>query len=74
MTVTTAGGTSTTSAGDEFTYVAAPMVTAISPTSGPADREYHVIVTGTNLTRQPPSTSATAAGTGHRRYRLTRSP
>ena len=36
VTVTTAGGTSATSAADNFTYVAAPTVTSISPTSGPA--------------------------------------
>ena len=36
VTVTTPGGTSATSAADQFTYVAAPTVTAVSPTSGPA--------------------------------------
>ncbi|MCY0656333.1 IPT/TIG domain-containing protein, partial [Klebsiella pneumoniae] len=35
VTVTTVGGTSATSAADQFTYVPAPTVTSISPTSGP---------------------------------------
>ncbi|MGC8201002.1 IPT/TIG domain-containing protein, partial [Salmonella enterica] len=35
VSVTTAGGTSATSAADQFTYVAAPTVSSISPTSGP---------------------------------------
>ena len=38
VTVTTPAGTSATSAADQFTYtaVAAPTVTGLSPTSGPA--------------------------------------
>ena len=50
MTVTTPGGTSATSAADEFTYGAGPTVTGVSPTSGP-DRPAapSVTVTGTNL-------------------------
>ncbi len=35
ITVTTGGGTSATNAGDQYTYVAAPTVTSVSPTSGP---------------------------------------
>ncbi len=35
VTVTTAGGTSATGPSDQFTYVAAPTVTAVSPTAGP---------------------------------------
>ena len=38
VTVTTAGGTSATSAADLFTYDAVPTVTAIAPTLGPAGR------------------------------------
>ncbi len=40
VTVTTPAGTSPTSPADQFTYVAAPTVTSISPTSGP-DRWRH---------------------------------
>ena len=36
VTVVTPGGTSATSSADQFTYVAAPTVTGISPTAGPA--------------------------------------
>ena len=49
MTVTTPGGTSATSPADEFTYVAAPTVTSINPTSGPTAGGTTVTVTGTNL-------------------------
>ena len=51
VTVTTAGGTSSTSAADQFTYQAAPppapAVTAVSPASGPAAGGTMVTVTGT---------------------------
>ena len=49
VTVTTPGGTSATSAADKFTYVAAPTVTKISPTSGSAKGGTKVTITGTNL-------------------------
>ncbi|HEX4171753.1 MAG TPA: IPT/TIG domain-containing protein [Acetobacteraceae bacterium] len=48
--VATTGGTSATSAADQFTYVAAPGVTSISPTSGPAPGGAVVTITGTRLT------------------------
>jgi hypothetical protein len=47
ITVTTPGGTSATSGTDQFTYVAAPTVTLISPTSGPAAGGTIVMITGT---------------------------
>ena len=50
VTVSTAGGTSATSAADQFTYVAAPTVTGVSPTSGPAAGGTIVTITGANLT------------------------
>jgi hypothetical protein len=50
VTVTTPGGTSATSTADHFTYVAAPTVTAVSPTSGPVAGGTSVTITGTNLT------------------------
>ena len=39
ITVTTANGTSTTSAADQFTYVAAPVLSSISPNAGPLGGE-----------------------------------
>ncbi|WP_102299756.1 S-layer family protein, partial [Janthinobacterium sp. AD80] len=47
--VTTAGGTSATSAADQFTYVPAPTVTGISPTAGPVGGGTTVIITGTGF-------------------------
>jgi hypothetical protein len=50
VVVTTAGGSSTTGAASRYTYVAAPVVTAVSPSSGPVAGGQTVAVTGTNLT------------------------
>ena len=51
VTVTTPGGTSTPSLGDQFTYIVpAPTVTKVAPTSGPAAGGTAVTITGTNLT------------------------
>jgi hypothetical protein len=50
ITVTTTGGTSATSANDQFTFVAAPTVTNVSPASGPAAGGTSVTITGTNFT------------------------
>ena len=67
VTVTTAGGTSATSAADQFTYAAAPppapAVSAVSPASGPAAGGTAVTVTGTNLTGGSVA-FGTAAATG----------
>ena len=49
MTVTTVGGTSATSAADQFTYVAAPTVTGINPSSGPSPPATLVTITGTGF-------------------------
>ena len=49
VTVTTAGGTSTTSNADKFTYAAPPTVTSISPSAGPTAGGTSVTITGTNL-------------------------
>ena len=49
-TVTTNGGTSATSSADQFTYVAPPTVTAVSPISGPITGGSLVTITGTNFT------------------------
>ncbi|WP_214286001.1 IPT/TIG domain-containing protein, partial [Acinetobacter pittii] len=50
LTVPTPGGTSVTSAADQYTYVAAPTVGAPSPASGPTSGGTAVTLTGTNLT------------------------
>ena len=47
---TTLGGTSATSAKDQFTYEPPPTVSSISPTAGPAAGGTVVTVAGTNLT------------------------
>jgi hypothetical protein len=49
VTVTTAGGTSATSAADDFTYAGPPTVTGVSPTFGPTAGGTVVTITGTNL-------------------------
>jgi hypothetical protein len=49
VTVTSPLGTSATSSADEFTYVAAPTVTSISPTSGSTSGGTSVVITGTNF-------------------------
>ncbi|MFD5142681.1 IPT/TIG domain-containing protein [Streptomyces sp. NPDC058401] len=49
--VTTPGGTSPVAAADQYTYlVPAPVVTSVSPSSGPATGGTVVTVTGTDLT------------------------
>jgi hypothetical protein len=48
--VTNPGGTSSTSSADQFNYVPAPTVSAISPTTGPAAGGTSVTITGTNFT------------------------
>ena len=49
VTVTTPGGTSTTSPADQFTYVAAPSVSGVAPGQGTASGGTSVVITGTNL-------------------------
>jgi hypothetical protein len=49
VTVTTPGGTSATSPADQFTYLAAPALTGISPAAGPATGGTLVTITGTSL-------------------------
>ncbi|NLS01651.1 IPTL-CTERM sorting domain-containing protein, partial [Rhizobium sp. P38BS-XIX] len=50
ITATSGGGTSTTSAADQFTYVSAPVVSSIIPTAGPTSGGTTVMLTGTNFT------------------------
>jgi IPT/TIG domain len=47
--VTTEGGTSEPTAADQFTYVAAPAVTSVEPSSGPETGGTEVTIKGTNL-------------------------
>jgi hypothetical protein len=70
ITVTTAGGTSSTSAADQFTYDAAPTVTAISPTSGPTAGGTSITITGTNLTG---ATAISVGGVGCLAFSVTNS-
>jgi hypothetical protein len=51
ITVTTPYGTSAISSADQYTYVAAPTVTAVSPTSGTTAGGTSVTITGTNFTQ-----------------------
>ena len=50
VTVTTPGGTSATSANDQYTYTNGPSVAALSPSSGPTAGGTSVTITGANLT------------------------
>ncbi len=47
--VTTVGGASAISAADQYTFVAAPTITSISPAAGPTTGGTTVTITGTNL-------------------------
>lgn len=47
--VTTAGGTSTTSSADRYTYTPPPVVTAVSPNAGPLGAGTPVTISGTDL-------------------------
>ena len=52
VTVTTPGGKSATSPADRFTYIVAPAVTGVSPTSGPLAGGTLVTITGSGFTRR----------------------
>jgi hypothetical protein len=49
VTVTTGGGTSGTNTSDQFTFLATPRVTAVSPNQGTADGGTSVQITGVNF-------------------------
>jgi IPT/TIG domain len=49
VTVTTPGGTSSASSGDQFRFIAAPAVSGISPDSGPVNGGTLVTITGANF-------------------------
>ncbi len=50
VTVTTPGGTSSFRSADQFTYLAAPSISGISPTAGPLAGGTSVILTGSGFT------------------------
>ncbi len=64
VTVAASGGTSATTSADRYTYVSAPTVSAVSPTSGPTTGGTPVTITGTNLTGATAVKFGTAAATG----------
>ncbi|MEI9982556.1 MAG: IPT/TIG domain-containing protein [Aliidongia sp.] len=63
VTVTTPGGTSATGVADGYTYVAAPIVTAITPSTGPLAAGTAVTITGTSLTAASAVKFGTTAAT-----------
>ncbi len=63
--VTTAGGTSATSAADQYTYVAAPTITAVYPSSGPSAGGTSVIINGTHLNQATAVMFGATAATGY---------
>lgn len=50
ITVANAGGTSATSAGDQFTFVAQPLVSGLTPNAGPVSGGTTVTISGANFT------------------------
>ena len=50
VTVTTPSGTSATSSADQYAYIPAPAVTAVSPTGGKTSSGTTVTITGNNFT------------------------
>jgi cyclophilin family peptidyl-prolyl cis-trans isomerase len=63
VTVTTAGGTSATSAADTFTYLAAPTIAGFDSSSAPAAGGMQVTITGTGFTGATAVTFGTTAAT-----------
>ncbi len=62
--VTAAGGPSDNTAADNYTYVAAPTVTGLAPTAGPASGGTSVTITGTDFTGATAVTFGGTAATG----------
>jgi uncharacterized protein YhjY with autotransporter beta-barrel domain len=62
--VTTAGGTSATSAADQFTYVGAPAITSVSPATGPSTGGTTVTITGTGFGGATAVTFGASSATG----------
>ena len=70
LTVTTAGGTSTISSADHFTYDATPSVTAVSPNAGPIAGGTVVTVSGTGFADSIATTGVTFAGNNATSYTI----
>ncbi|WP_309621707.1 autotransporter domain-containing protein [Novosphingobium sp.] len=62
--VATPAGTSATSAADQFTYLAPPAVTSISPASGPAAGSTAVTINGSNFSGTTAVTFGATAASG----------
>jgi large repetitive protein len=62
--VTTVGGTSAIVAADQFTYFAVPVITSLSPNSGPSSGGTLVTITGTGFTNTSAVSFGGTAGTG----------
>lgn len=65
VTVTTTAGTSATSAADQFTYIALPTVTGLSPSSGPSAGGTTVVITGTGFSNATGVTFGSAPALGY---------
>ena len=63
VTVVASGGTSATTSADSYTYVAAPTVSAVSPSSGSTAGGTPVTITGTNFTTAQAVEFGTVAAT-----------
>ena len=63
ITVTGPGGTTVPSPADEFTFLAAPAVTGVSPAAGPTSGGTRVTITGTSFTDATNVEFGTNAGT-----------
>ena len=63
VTVETAGGTSTTSPADEYTYVSTPTVTKVTPDEGPQAGNTKVTIEGTGFTGATAVKFGATAGT-----------
>jgi hypothetical protein len=69
VTVITPGGTSAISAADQYTYVAAPTVSSVTPTAGPTGSGTTVIITGTGFSAAP-GTGAVKFGATNASYTI----
>lgn len=66
--VTTPYGASADTAADDFTYVAPPAITALSPTSGATAGGATVVITGTNFIGLSGAAAVTFGGTNATKY------
>jgi FtsP/CotA-like multicopper oxidase with cupredoxin domain/putative cell wall-binding protein len=66
--VTTPGGATANTAADDYTYIPAPTVTAVTPIQGPAGGGMVVIITGTEFTGMTAPAAVTFGGTNATTY------